>query len=475
MRTRQYESGRPASPRLRSPTSLDDYDYEEYEFYFGRSANCIDKPNHEYGWIPEHRDIEVTVILSSNYTDLYLLVKGDHKFQLPHKVDIKYEENIDPNPNEIVREYQLVLNKHNHDETTLQFAERHFKQLDVNYIILLKEFDTNYEDFITPNYSFVMDSRNNMPDLNSKTHLHIYYAFDKNIFMNEWDLVELKEPNDICITRDFRHSTKGLINTQDNFISVLNRTTYSSPVLTCSTKRTSLEDRLRLACAPQRSWTQRGSRERSSDLRESAKPTLLKFSPYVDEVKKVPEAKLRIAPEPILKPSRFPVDQHERSRSDTAEDEELRKRSKEKVYSPGEFMNRDGFPGSAGKEKPVFQTQPFSSILPEMSSSESMQDDVESRERSSDLRESAKPKARTNQGGGNIIPEPNNQTGTVWTNPLRSRFTRNNDQSTAWGTLIAQALPTESTGPSKNNSRETGPEKSNRHPTFSHPGHGGKK
>ena len=148
---------------------LDDYDYEEYEFFFGHNAKCIDKPNHEYRWIPEDRNIEVTIILSSNYTDLFLLVKGDYNFKLPHKVDIKYEENIDSNPNKIVREYQLVLNKHNHDKTTLQFAERHFKQFDVNYIILLKEFDTNYEDFITPNYSFVMDSRYDMPDLNSKT------------------------------------------------------------------------------------------------------------------------------------------------------------------------------------------------------------------------------------------------------------------------------------------------------------------
>ena len=409
---------------------------------------------------------------------MYLIVKGDHKFQLPHKVDIKYEENIDPNPNEIVREYQLVLNRHNHDGTTLQFAERRFKQLDVNYIILLKEFDTNYEDFITKNYSFVMDSRYNLPDLNSKTPLHIYYAFDKIIFMNEWNLVELKKPDDICITRDFRYSTKGLINSKDNFISVLNRTTYASPVLTRPTKRTTQElrsDRLRSrTLSDQR---ERGSRERSSDLRESAKPTLLKFSPYVDEVKKVPEAKLRISsteserkrsaqrervnsltegkgiPEPILKPSRFPVDQNREvladpERSESAEDEELRKRSKWKVYSPGEFMTQNGFPGSAGNQP---------SILPETSSSESIQDDVEMAERP--IRD---PLARTNQGGRNIIPEPNNQTGTVWTNPLRRRFTRNNDQST-----------------SKNNSHETDPEaskladqreRSNRHPTFSHPG-----
>lgn len=205
------------------------YDEEEFDYYFGDNAYVITEPNKPIN-IFGVKDCTVTAILSSNYTDLYLVTDTDINFELPHEVDFKCEENLDQNPCKLIRNYQLVINRNKAKSTTLQFAERYFKHLNTSYIILIKEYNIDFDELNTKNFSFVMDNNIERPDLNSKTPLHIYFAFSKIVFMTEWNMVSLKNPDANGNILDFKYS---LQNMKYHFpvISVLNETTNISPIL----------------------------------------------------------------------------------------------------------------------------------------------------------------------------------------------------------------------------------------------------
>lgn len=175
----------------------------EYEEYFGENIITINSPN-ELQALFQYKGSNIHGILSSNYEDLYLIHTGDYDFRLPPFVDIKYETNLAKNEYKLVRNFTLILNSYNTDDTTLIFAERYFPTMDTTYIILLKEFTIDYQEFNANIYSFETD-RDGQPILQSKKRVNIYFTFDKDVFMNAWSQVQLGEIEHNSLPRTLKY------------------------------------------------------------------------------------------------------------------------------------------------------------------------------------------------------------------------------------------------------------------------------
>ena len=208
---------------------------EQTDYYFGANAVVLDEP-HTYITIYEENadqfnngeDYYINAMLSSNYSDVYFIYQGDFHFQLPERVDIKNECNEKPNQNNIKRTYSLTLDKNNIRDTSLVFSEKYFKSLDAVFIVLVKEFKIEYEKLHTSFYSFMTDAEGK-PDLDNKTPLHIYYCFDKKLFLANWNKVMLKEPNESVSTLSFTFPMRRNIS-RIPVISVLNDSAHISPI-----------------------------------------------------------------------------------------------------------------------------------------------------------------------------------------------------------------------------------------------------
>ena len=174
----------------------------EYEEYFGGHSIVISKPN-ELIPIFTFKKANIHAILSSNFEDLYLIHMGDEtEFSLPENVDIKYETNLAPNDYKLIRNYTLVLNSYN--PKTLIFAERNFPIMSTSYIILIKEYTIDFQDFDTGIRTFD-EAENAKPIFESIRPAHVYFGFEKETFMEAWNRVHLGTIEHNSLMREFRY------------------------------------------------------------------------------------------------------------------------------------------------------------------------------------------------------------------------------------------------------------------------------
>lgn len=174
----------------------------EYEEYFGDHSIVISKPN-ELIPIFNYKKANIHAILSSNFEDLYLIHMGDeYEFSLPENVDLKYETNLAPNDYKLIRNYTLILNTYN--PKTLIFAERNFPIMSTSYIILIKEYTIDFQDFDTGIRTFD-EAENAKPIFESMRPAHVYFGFEKEVFMEAWNRVHLGNIEHNSLMRDFRY------------------------------------------------------------------------------------------------------------------------------------------------------------------------------------------------------------------------------------------------------------------------------
>lgn len=212
----------------------------ETEEFFGDDSIIINKPGiYESAIIYDGYNIDI--FLSSNYEDLYLIHRGYNQIQLPQCVDIKFETNMKENKYKVLRKYILSLNLYKRNETSLVFCERAFPAFGTTFIVLLKEFQIDYKTFDSGRCYMFSRDEDNKPIIPSRSSLHVYFAFEKERFMDAWNFVELGDLGYNSISKTFSYPLIEKKNHLPN-ISVLGPTiTALSPPL-YGIKRTAISE-----------------------------------------------------------------------------------------------------------------------------------------------------------------------------------------------------------------------------------------
>ena len=231
-----------------------EYDELYHKYFEGQNTFIIKTPYKLYSLYhigEEEEGYDVSAILSSNYQDLYIIFTGAIEFTLPHKVDAKSEWNCNINDNNIISKYKLTLNKNKPETTSLEFIKRSIENLEDDYIVLTKEFDLNFFEHRTDNYSFdelddeelsrisLLSNQNQSiithkykPNIARGKKLSIYFAFPVPDFMVEWHQVELKSNYDYPLDkRSFKYPWQEYKYQFPCVLTVYRKNPRNSPIL----------------------------------------------------------------------------------------------------------------------------------------------------------------------------------------------------------------------------------------------------
>ena len=140
---------------------------------------------------------------SSNYEDVYMLCTGKNiVFKLPHRVDSKCEYNLKTNGKNLIRYYSLTVDS-TLQHPNLEFVEKYFPDLDTTFIIVATDYDIEFENLVTGNFCFPADAEYKViPNVEPKP-LHIYIAFEPELFMSEWKQISLRDLDETVNPKDF--------------------------------------------------------------------------------------------------------------------------------------------------------------------------------------------------------------------------------------------------------------------------------
>ncbi len=148
------------------------------------------------------------IYLSSNFRDLYIISTGNINLHLPERVDVKMEKNLLSNYFNITREYTLIMDSVDPDNSKLEFVKKEFKS-SRPYIILNNEFGYIYEDAVNKIFCYNVD--NDMKPIddprNPPKPLRVFYGFEIKTFMEQWNKVRLRNKGEVCNERDFYFNT----------------------------------------------------------------------------------------------------------------------------------------------------------------------------------------------------------------------------------------------------------------------------